>query len=429
MFARTRASPNSFLMLTDQIRDWRLALGPFTELPLTGTQSTAGGWSLGPVYYWILWLSRVTIGPWVSNFPHAGAIGISVLQSAADLLLLHALAKKTESLWLAVAATLLTATASHDLALSATIWNPAVSVAFVKATLALVLLTGDQVSPVRTAVITVTVWLAAQAHSSALFVAAPVLGSIVARDLWRRQAGRALQRARTMIEIVVVLQVPFLYHVLTTESAPGPNRLADAVAQTLSNPETLRLGASLSALLNLTSRILATPYYMSWLPFVLGVSIVVVLIRARRDLSLLSATVLPLACAAAGFAVWQLLYDEYWYLPLAPCAAVTVALAATTIRPKEASIALTVVVLALQPGRLAHSVTWYRMPEYRALARGARDIRRQVADVRRIDTSFPLPRLSSATFLYEVLGGRINPQAAFDATIGADGRATFTPVR
>lgn len=416
-------------MLTDQMRDWRLALGPFTELPLAGTQSTAGGWSLGPVYYWVLWLSRVTVGPWVDNFPHAGAIGISALQTAADLLLFHALAKKTESLWLAAAATLLAATASHDLAVSATIWNPAVSVAFVKGALALVLLTGEQVSTLRLVAITVTVWFAAQAHSSALFVAAPVLGSFVARDLWQRQAGRALQRARTIIEVIVILQVPFLYHTLTTDSAPGPNRLADSLAQTLANPETLRLGASLSALGNLATRIITTPYYASWWPFVLGVSVLVVLVRARRDLTLLSATVLPLACGVAGFAIWQLLYDEYWYLPLAPCAALTLAFAATAVRPRETGIALTVAVLAIQPGRLSHSLTWYRMPEYRALARGARDIHRQLADVRRIDTSFPLPRLTSATFLYEVLGGRVNAEAPFDATIGPGGRVTFTPVK
>src|SRR5690349_17238180 len=50
-------------MLADQIRDWRLALGPFSGLPLTGTSSTAGGASLGPIYYWVLWISRVVIGP------------------------------------------------------------------------------------------------------------------------------------------------------------------------------------------------------------------------------------------------------------------------------------------------------------------------------------------------------------------------------
>jgi len=69
------------------------------------------------------------------------------------------------------------------------------------------------------------------------------------------------------------------------------------------------------------------------------------------------------------------------------------------------------------------------MPEYRALSRGAREIRRQTAEVRRIDTSFPLPGLSSATFLYEVLGGRLSPTAAFDATIDREGHAQFVAVK
>src|SRR5262245_8085147 len=89
MFARTRASADTFLMLTDQMRDWRYALGPLTGLPLTGTQSTAGGWSLGPVYYWVLWLSRGVVGPWIGNLPHAGAICISLTQSGADTLLIR----------------------------------------------------------------------------------------------------------------------------------------------------------------------------------------------------------------------------------------------------------------------------------------------------------------------------------------------------
>src|SRR5262245_26978127 len=87
MYARTRDSFDSFVLMRDQIRDWSYALGPLTGLPLTGTQSTAGGYALGPIYYWVLWLSRVLIGPWTSNLPPAGAIGISLLQTAADLFL------------------------------------------------------------------------------------------------------------------------------------------------------------------------------------------------------------------------------------------------------------------------------------------------------------------------------------------------------
>ena len=72
-----------FMLLDDQIRDWGVALGPVWDQPLAGAPSMAGGRGLGPVYYWVLWIARVAIGPWVDNLPHAGGIGISLLQGAA----------------------------------------------------------------------------------------------------------------------------------------------------------------------------------------------------------------------------------------------------------------------------------------------------------------------------------------------------------
>ena len=176
MFARTRGINSSFLLLRDQIRDWGFALGPLADLPLTGTQSTAGGSSLGPIYYWVLWACRVVIGPWTNNLPTAGAIGISLLQTGADLLLLEALRRALGSFWLAFALVLLLATTSHDLAISATIWNPAVSVAFVKIALGLLLLSDRHSSIWWVLATTVSAWFAVQAHSVAIFVAAPVSG-------------------------------------------------------------------------------------------------------------------------------------------------------------------------------------------------------------------------------------------------------------
>jgi hypothetical protein len=429
MFARTRASADSFLMLRDQIRDWGYALGSLRSLPLTGTQSTAGGSSLGPIYYWILWLARVVVGPWTSGLPHAGAVGISIVQTLADLLLLEALRRRTGSLWIAVATVLFTATASHDLAVSSTIWNPAVSIAFVKLAIALLLLGSDQPSARTVVSTTAAAWFAVQAHSAAVFVALPIVASFVLRDLGRRSPGVAFQHARTIVEVIVVLQLPYLYQALTATASVGPGRLVASAAGTLAHPETLRVTASLTALVESISSVLFTPYAGPWGPIVLALAIAAIVVCLWRDLTWLTVTVIPLACAVAGFALWQQPYDEYWYLPLAPCAAIAIARAATLFRARETTVVLIVVVVALQPGRVAHSLTWYRMPEYRALASGARDIRRQTAEVRRIRTSFPLPGLSSATFLYEVLGGRLNPAAQFDATIDADGHATFVPVK
>jgi hypothetical protein len=77
VFFRTRGVADSFWLLGDQIRDWTIALGPWRELPLTGTPSSVGGTSLGPVFYWVLWAIRRVIGPWVDDLPHGGAIGLS----------------------------------------------------------------------------------------------------------------------------------------------------------------------------------------------------------------------------------------------------------------------------------------------------------------------------------------------------------------
>lgn len=420
---------DTFLMLRDQIRDWRFALGPLAGLPLTGTQSTAGGSSLGPIYYWLLWLIRHVVGPWTSYLPHAGAIGLSLFHTAADLFFLHAIWKRTGSVWLALGVTLLAATTSHDLAISSTIWNPTVSIAFAKITLALLLLDSPQRPAWWLAATTAAAWFAVQAHSAAIFIAAPVLGSAVLRALTQEGAVKALQRVRTIVEAILVLQLPFIYDAFTHASEAGPTRALGSAAQALANPSSFRVGPSTEALGQSLSRILFAPWYSNWwmLPIVAAAAVVVV--RARRDLTLLTATVLPLVCTALGFALWQGNYDEYWYLPVAPCAALMLGLAVTWWRPRGAAIALVVAVVAVQPWRVAHAHTRYRMPEYRALSRGARDILRQTPVVRRLDTTFPPPPLSEVAFPYEAMGGRLSPDAGFDATIDADGRVRFSPVR
>src|SRR6267378_2987576 len=92
-----------FWLLGDQIRDWSIALGSFTELPLVGPPTHVGGYTIGPAFYWILWVLRVLFGPWFDNLPHAGGIGQAALQSAADALLLVAIWRRTRSPWIALA--------------------------------------------------------------------------------------------------------------------------------------------------------------------------------------------------------------------------------------------------------------------------------------------------------------------------------------
>jgi hypothetical protein len=122
---RTYDVATTFLMLGEQTRDWIVALGSITDLPLTGAPSTAGGRGLGPVYYWLLWTGRVAIGPFMDNLPHAGGVIVALLQSIADVFLFIALSRRVH--WaFALAMCLLVASAPFDIAISQVIWNPPV---------------------------------------------------------------------------------------------------------------------------------------------------------------------------------------------------------------------------------------------------------------------------------------------------------------
>ncbi|HUR35788.1 MAG TPA: hypothetical protein VM032_18415 [Vicinamibacterales bacterium] len=425
--ARTRGVPESFLLLRDQIRDWRIALGPFSALPLVGPQSTAGGASLGPIYYWVLWLSRVLIGPAVHDLPHAGAYGISALQGAVDLVLLDTLRRRTGSLLVALGAVLLAATTSHDLAVSATIWNPAVSVAFVKLAIALRLRRDHTGSLWWTAAATAASWLAVQAHSAAIFVALPLTASYVIGDLKHRRVAASFQQARTIVEVIVLLQVPFLVHTLSRSADAAPTRALGGAAELIA-AGSLRWSASAQSLLTAVPSILMAPWRTGpWAP-ILAVLLLVALVRVRRDLPLLASTVAPLACAVAGLSLWRGGYDEYWYLPVVPCAALSLVLALTWWRTAPAAAALLLAVVAVQPARLAHSLTWYRMPEYGPLSRGTQRIIRQTTELRRLETTFTMPPFSDAGFPFEAMGGRFSDAATFDAVIDDRGEVQFRRV-
>ena len=113
-----------FWLLGDQIRDWAIALGPFSQLPLVGPATHVSGYTVGPAFYWILWAIRVIVGPWFDNLPHAGGIGQAIVQSggrrsAADRHL------EADAVGLVALATMvLVTTSAYDLALAPLVWNP-----------------------------------------------------------------------------------------------------------------------------------------------------------------------------------------------------------------------------------------------------------------------------------------------------------------
>ena len=80
------------------------------------------------------------------------------------------------------------------------------------------------------------------------------------------------------------------------------------------------------------------------------------------------------------------------------------------------------------PGRLAYAAALHRMPEYAPLVEGSRRAVRQRQPMRAIETEFTLPQPSDTSFVYRILGGRIDPASPWVARIRSTGDVDFRKI-
>jgi hypothetical protein len=389
---------------------------------------------LGPAFYWVLWLIRVTLGPWFDNLPHAGAIGQVLLASAADTLLLVALWRRTSSMWLALAAVLLVATAPFDLALSATIWNPIMAAVATKTATALVLLGWPERSLTHVGVTAGLAWTAMHCNLPAIFPIVGIFAAIVLPPLLTRNYRDTARRAATIVLVVTVLQLPYFAHQIWRDpggGGAGVSAITESLGQVLWGPEPLRLTESAASLAHAVNRIQVGPWQANWIGWVLAVCGAVVVVRHRRDVPLLAITVLPLLAALVGYAFWLRDYDDYYYLSVMPAAVLTFQFGLTALAPvrtaRALTIALAVVVVALVPARARQSTTIHRMPEYEPLVDGSRQILKRNVAVREIRANF-LPLGSDSEFLFRSMGGQLDPDGDWVASVDASGVVSYDQV-
>jgi hypothetical protein len=414
-------------MLRDQIRDWTIALGSFTDLPLVGPATHVGGYTVGPAFYWILWSIRVLVGPWFDNLPHAGGIGQAMLQSGADVLLLGAAWRRTGSLSLAVAATLLVATAAYDLCLSAIVWNPMMGSTLAKAATALVLLDWPKGSLTRLAVTAAIAWCAVHSYTGAIFAAVGVLAALlVDRDdqsaptAWRRNLC-------VIVAVVALLQMPLIIHQVFGQSkGSAMGAVTGSLARILTGQAQPAIGQSWAGFAGAFNFIQGAPWEHSWYVFILVACGAVVAIVYRRDLPVLCVILVPQVLALVGYAMYVGDFlDRYYYFSLMPAAVLTIAFAIAKIRPgwlaSATAVAVLITALCVVPGRIRYAATMHRMPQYGALVAGSRTLVRLARPVRAIRTEFKLPPSANAEFPYRILGGVIDRSAPQVAVINADG--------
>jgi hypothetical protein len=418
-----------FWMLGDQIRDWSIALRPFSGLPLVGPPTHVGGYTIGPAFYWILWAIRVTVGPFFDNLPHAGGIGQAILQSAADALLLVAVWHRTRSPWIALATVVLVATASYDLSLSAVVWNPIVGSTLAKVATALILLDWPGGSALRSGVTAAVAWSAVHAYTGAIFVACGVFAALLAGAATRSRRSLAAIAAACAVA-VVLLQIPYLvYQVSHGFGDQAMGAVSDSVGRVLSGEAPPRLLASVAGYTGAVAFIQVAPWRVAFLGWFLLGCAAIVAIRFRRDAELLSVVLLPQALAIAGYSFFLAALDDYYYFSLMPAAVLTVVLALTAMPwpslRQAAAVVLLAGALALVPSRLRHATTMHRMPEYGVLVDASKRISRRHQPMRAIRTRFDLPPTANPEFLYTILGGVIDRHSPWVGIINADGRIDY----
>ncbi|HUQ87433.1 MAG TPA: hypothetical protein VM096_07740 [Vicinamibacterales bacterium] len=440
---RTYDVATTFLMLGEQTRDWAIALGGITDLPLLGAPSTAGGRGLGPAYYWALWLGRVTIGPFMDNLPHAGGVTVALLQSTADAFLFFALSRRVH--WaLALAMCLVIGSAPFDIAISQVIWNPPVAAAFIKMATASALMIrppepGSTKRHSREVGLTAAfAWMAVQCHLSGLFVAAPLLAALVlqpllyvrpqvyehetAADQRRRGKRDAARSLAIVVGVVLVLQIPFLLARITEPATPaGPASLISG----LIHPQVFRPWVAYDTVTGITGNLLwpLPDTFKFAMPILIAVGIVAIVYR--RDAIVIAISAGAIAMATALFTTSTRSYDGYWFLTLTTALTLTAGMVVAAIPSRVAVTWIGVLLLMFvawrQPARIKDSTRFFKYPQYAPMLKGSREAAMRAPVLRDIITDFEVHPTMDRQFIYKILGGRIESSAIWTAVISKDG--------
>ena len=436
LYIRTYDIADTFLMLGEQTRDWSIALGGITELPLTGAPSTAGGRGFGPVYYWILWLGKLLVGPFTDFLPHAGGITVALMQSIADTWLLLVLWKRV-GVFLALAMCLVIASAPFDIAISSVIWNPPVAAALIKMATAMALSLGDTPPRWKIAVTAMLGWFAVQAHLSAIFVAAPLLVALVVARLLVRgskhgDTGSSQPRDRiqsaaitaaVVAAVIVALQVPYFIQIARDPAAPiGPG----SALRNIARAEAIRIDRSYSSIVNGTGEVLVRRFDSWQFQAPTAIAALLVLVAWRRDVILLAASVGGILGATVLFATWTRGYDSYWFLTLTTAMVLTfgMAIAAIPMRAVVQGIGavLLLAIVSLQPGRVGQSKDFFKYPAYKTMRIASYELAAKHPVLRDIRINFDgVHPTMDKYIIYRILGGRIDASAPQQAYVNGDG--------
>lgn len=433
-YFRTFQITEHFHLLGDQVRDWNWAMKPFRELPRVGTPTSQGGYCLGPIFYWTLWLIRVTIGPFYENLPHAGGIGLAAIHAIADALLLFAILKRGIPVIASVAIMLLLVSSPFETSLSGTIWNPGLSVSFVEMATASFLLIPNSHGALKTLLTSTAAWLAVQAHTQAIFFALSLLVYLIVEPWIVAGPRPALKRLLIILAVIVVLQIPYFteFNKHSDISQEQLGVVATSFNSLVAKPSSFHPYASFTALVDALAELFGPHLSRAVVIVLILVAGGTLLYEFRKHHEILAVALLPLFLTWLGYSFLSVgpLYT-YFYMNLMPAFVLLILFGFIkspfpTFNKISTLLAPLVLLLAFasQPSRLetrAHSTSY---PYYAAMVRGAKEIVRNGVPVRTVIPPSYSSKVEPA-YLVQWLGGRVEESADSIAMIGADGSVTY----
>ena len=430
VFFRTYSVGQTFHLFGDQMRDWRIAAGAFSDLPLVGTPRVDGGTSFGPVYYWVLWLIYHTIGPWFDYLPHAGGYGLSILHASAESFLLYAMIEFGIAMPVALTASLILTSLPMESFLSATIWNPGLSASFAMSGVGWFLLRVKAMNAWIFLLISGLSVFAVQSHTPALFMAVPLV--IAAAKAWRDQGGnRVWWLALGLVtSMVVVMELPYLYaQIFRVQAAGGETILQMRLAQLGGDLQSLRIVVSfhfvVMALMPLLVDSLSGNFAAA--AMVWTVTALIVIVRNGLVAPIAILTIGTFMATWIGWSMWPNAFEAYWLISAFGVFMLGLAVAVNFHRRSSGLIfgcIGLVTVLSMQQRLFNERNAMSGLPEYGSLTDIARQIAAanlSVSDIQGVPTKYT----EQLQYLVKILGGKIDGGALSIAKIDRSGRVSF----
>lgn len=429
LFFRTYNIDENFFLYGDQIRDWKIAQGGFTDLPLTGTpRGLDGTFSYGPIFYWVLWLIRIIVGPFFNNLPHAGGIGLAFLHALADSFLLFAMIKTYVPVIPAFTIGLILVSSPFESSLSGLIWNPGLAVSFVNLTTGLFLLACKKPSLLKFAFITATGLFAFHSHTPAvyfslvIFITLPLL-CILSENISNKHF------VVVMGLVIIILQIPYmLFLSMHPEYKSHSSVIESSITSFLFDFSLFHPLKSFDFLSQSMNVLLFQPYNIPFFKAWILISICSMLFYHRKKPFILAIAIMPVILAWIGYSVFNKEFDTYWLMVLMTPFSMMLIIGITDTGLKSLGKVLSIVLLAFaifsQPGRFKERLNSAVMPSYHILVKGVKQIVKERKSVGEIKT-FRGKDKDAARFLFNLSGGSINKNSNISALIKADGNVEF----